>query len=209
MINADQLVRATGCAFSTAARFVEPIRLTLERYEINTPKRIAGFLAQVAHESARFSRLVENLNYSADGLAKTWPNRFRGPDGKPNALALSLHRKPELIANHVYASRMGNGAPATGDGWKYRGRGLIQVTGKENYAACGKALGIDLLAAPESLESPLYAALSAGWYWHHRGLNAPADAGDMQRVTRIINGGTHGLQDRLAIYAEAQKVLAA
>lgn len=190
--------------------FAPVIHLTCLRYDISTPERIAAFIAQIAHESARFGRLVENLNYSASGLALTWPSRFRTPGGKPNALALRLHRNPEAIANNVYANRLGNGSENSGDGWKYRGRGLIQITGRSNHRECGAGLAglsVDLEVKPELLEYPIYAALSAGWYWHTRGLNAHADGGDIERISRIINGGTNGLQDRIELTARAMQVL--
>lgn len=204
---ADQLRRASGCSAPIAARFVSPINLALVRFGIDTPERIAAFLSQASHESARFTRLVENLNYSADGLARTWPNRYRGVDGKPNAAALAIARKPEFVANSVYSSRMGNGDTASGDGWRFRGRGIFQLTGRDGYRRCGEALGIDLLAKPESLELPLYAALSAGWYWSSNGLNAIADGGDVRALTKRINGGHTGLAERLALYESARLAL--
>lgn len=205
---ATRLRAATGCSEAAAALYVEPLNITMQRYRINTPRRQAEFLAQIAHESARLSAVVENLSYSAQGLAKTWPGRFRLPDGTPNALARALHRNPQAIASSVYANRMGNGAAASGDGWRFRGRGLIQVTGRDNYRRCGDALGIDLLAAPEALESPLYAALSAGWYWDLHQLNALADVRSTEAITRRINGGLNGLADRLALRDRAWRALA-
>ncbi|MGY2160982.1 glycoside hydrolase family 19 protein, partial [Pseudomonas tolaasii] len=157
-------------------------------------------IAQVGHESGQLTRLVENLNYSADGLMKTWPSRFDLPR------ATAAARKPEQIANIAYGGRMGNAAP--GDGWKYRGRGLIQVTGKSNYTACGDALGLDLASSPERLEQPQYAALSAAWYWATNGLNTLADGGDLKGITQRINGGQTGAADRADLYARALKVLA-
>ena len=193
----------------------------MSRYQIVGLRRVAAFVAQVGHESSHLARLVENLNYSADGLANTWPNRYAEPDGKggyvkvlvkdgqrnkPNALCLSLAGKPEQIANNVYAGRMGNTSP--GDGWKYRGRGLIQITGKNNYRACGEALGLDLIAQPELLEKPQHACMSAAWFWACRGLNTLADAGKFDAITQRINGGQNGATDRKALYAKASKVLA-
>lgn len=206
-LTADQLRLATGCSIPTADRFIEPINLTLERFQINTPHRAAAFLAQCAHESARFDTLVENLNYSAHGLAQTWPGRFRDINGLPTTQAQLLHRKPEEIANTVYAARLGNGAYESGDGWRFRGRGLIQVTGRYNYRECGRSLGIDLEVAPESLESPLYASLSAGWFWSMRGLSKWADEWDIERISRAVNGGTHGMTDRIALSDKALSVL--
>lgn len=206
-LTADQLRRATQCSTSAAARFVEPINLTLERFSIDTPMRVAAFLGQTAHESARFDRLTENLNYSAHGLAATWPSRFRDINGLPTEQAQRLHRKPEEIANVVYAARLGNGSVESGDGWRFRGRGLIHVTGRYNYRECGRVLGIDLESAPESLESELYASLSAGWFWSMRGLNVLADSWAIERISRIVNGGVHGMAERLEISNRALDVL--
>lgn len=201
MITVAQLCRVLGCPQDVAMRYVEPINIAMNRYTINTPQRIAAFVAQIGHESARLSRVTENLNYSAGGLAKTWPNRYRdSTTGHPNALAKSMHRKPEAIANDCYACRMGNGAVQSGDGWRYRGRGLIQITGRNNYAAVSHDLGINAILHPELLESPLYAAMSAGWYWHRHLLNLDADDGDIKGMTRRINGGLNGLQDRTELY---------
>jgi len=125
---------------------------------------------------------------------------------KPNAMGLSLAGKPEQIANNVYAGRMGNSAP--GDGWKYRGRGLIQLTGKTKYRQCGEALGLDLLTQPELLEKPQHACMAAAWFWSSNGLNSLADKSDIETITRRVNDGLTGLADRQAIYARALKVLA-
>lgn len=124
------------------------------REEIDTPARRAAFLAQVGHESSQLTRLVENLNYSAQGLAATWPGRYLGPDGQPNALALRLARNPQAIADNTYATRNGNGDEASGDGWRFRGRGLLQITGRANYRLVGEALGEPLEAEPWRLSSP-------------------------------------------------------
>ncbi len=192
-------------------KWLDAVQATCDRFEINTDKRIAAFLAQTAHESGGYTMLEENLNYSAETMAVVWPNRFaeKGPDGKyikengknkPNKFALALHRKPEMIANVVYSSRMGNGTIESGEGWKYRGRGLKQLTGKDNYIRCGKAIGIDLVDRPELLLAPDYAALSAGWFWEANKLGAFADNDDFVGMTKKINGGTIGLADREARY---------
>lgn len=207
-ITAEQLRRATGCSERLATLFVEPLRITFDRFGIDTAPRRAAFLAQVAHESARFARLTENLNYSALALSRTWPTRFRGDDGQPNPLARRLKNRPSSIANEVYSARLGNGDAETGDGWRYRGRGLIQITGRNNYRDCGEALRVDLLADPDVLTSPLYASLSAGWYWDARRLNVFADRGDVEGLTRAINGGLNGISDRIALFNAAQRVLA-
>lgn len=206
---ASTIERAIGCAGWLAKRFELPLREACARFGIDTPKRLAAFYAQIGHESASLSRTVENLNYSARGLLRTWPSRFDA------ALAERFARKPEAIANHVYGGRMGNGPELTGDGWRYRGRGLIQITGKANYEAITELLVNqkppdavpDFVLQPELLESPQWAAMTAGAYWHDHDLNALADAGDLDRMTRIINGGLNGLADRKARYARAMRVL--
>ncbi|WP_134607351.1 glycoside hydrolase family 19 protein, partial [Pseudomonas aeruginosa] len=153
------------------------------------------------------TRLVENLNYSAQGLAATWPSRYRGADGKPNALALNLARHPQAIANNTYASRNGNGDEASGDGWRYRGRGLLQITGRSNYRAVAAGLGQPLEAEPELLEQPEWAALSAAWWWSTHGLNELADRGEFAAITRRINGVLNGQAERLALWRRAKRVL--
>lgn len=199
-------------------KWLEAVVEACTRFQINTPKRIAAFLAQTAHESGGYTMLEENLNYSADTMAVVWPNRFAemGPDkkpvkengkNKPNKFALALHRKPEMIANVVYSNRMGNGTIESGEGWKYRGRGLKQLTGKDNYTRCGKSLGIDLVEKPELLLTPQYAALSAGWFWDSNRLGDFADRDDFVGMTKKINGGTIGLADREARYKAVLSVL--
>lgn len=204
-LDADLLRRATGCARGVALTWAAPLANACLMYGITTPARLAAFLAQVGHESAGLTRTVESLNYSADGLLRTWPTRYT-PE-----LAREHARQQEVIANHVYGGRMGNSAP--GDGWKYRGRGLIQVTGKANYEAVRDLLrechdAPDLLAMPGILAEPRWAALSAGAYWQERDLNPLADAGDFDRITRRINGGTNGMADRRSRYAKAKAALA-
>lgn len=205
--SAKQLVLAVGCTQALAARFEEPLRDTCRTYEIDTGSRLAAFLAQVGHESASLSRTVENLNYSAQGLLATWPARFT------RALAEQMARKPEQIANHVYGGRLGN--RNTGDGWRYRGRGLIQVTGQANYEGITETLaekvgGVpDFTLHPELLESPKWAALSAGAYWDDHELNELADRGQFDQITTRINGGQVGKADRRARYSRAMRVFGA
>ncbi|MCU9949871.1 glycoside hydrolase family 19 protein [Pseudomonas sp. PDM13] len=181
------------------------------KYKIDTRNRVALFLAQVGHESAGLTCLVENLNYTAQALANTWPTRFaEDPQARtksPNGLALRLQRQPEAIANAVYGGRMGNGQAASGDGWRYRGRGLIQLTGRTNYEAASAALGVDLVAHPELLEQPEHAAMAAAWFWASRGLNELADRGDFEGITRKINGGLTGLAERRVLWERAKAVL--
>lgn len=197
MIEATHLV-AVGVKPDTATYWLRSIRASCEQFEINTPRRIAAFLAQCAHESGGFTRLVENLNYSAEALMRVWPKRFPTME-----IAMRYNRNPEKIANSVYASRMGNGPEESGEGWKYRGRGLKQLTGKSNYVACGKGLGIDLVADPELLVSPGFAALSAGWFWKTNNCSPLADAKEFELLTKRINGGLIGLADRKARYERA------
>lgn len=180
----------------------------MARFKIDSPVRRAAFLAQVGHESGHLRRLVENLNYSAEGLAGTWPSRFRGRDGRPNELAARIARRPRDIANVVYADRMGNGPASSDDGWRYRGRGLIQLTGRDNYRACAKGIGQNLEDFPELLEMPEWAVLSAAWFWSRHELSELADAGRFEAITRKINGGTHGQAERLALWRIGQGVLA-
>jgi len=175
------------------------LNAAMARFKINSPVRMAAFIAQVGHESGQLTRMVENLNYSADRLRAVWPNRFDA------ALAAQVARKPEQIANIVYAGRMGNTLP--GDGWKYRGRGLIQLTGANNYRAAA-ALGLDLVNHPELVEQPEAAALVAGWFWQSNGLNELAESGQFAKITRTINGGLTGHAERVALRDLAAKVLA-
>jgi len=175
---------------------------TFELFDISTPARQAAFLAQCAHESGNFNFMVENLNYGAKGLMGTFHKYF--PD---EATAKHYERKPEMIANRVYANRMGNGNEGSGEGFKFRGRGLIQVTGKQNYTACGEALGADLISEPELLETSPGAVLSAGWFWAANNLNQYADSGDILSMTKRINGGTIGLEDRKKHYEHALHIL--
>lgn len=183
-------------------KWLEPLEKTFAKYEINTPQRQAAFIGQCAHESANFTRLEEGLNYSPERLMAVWPSRF--PD---LATAMKYAHDPIKLANKVYANRMGNGSEESGDGSAYHGRGLIQLTGKELYDNCGKAIGVDLINKPGLLAQPDYAAMSAGWFWNKKGLNALADSKDYETMTKRINGGLLGLDDRKAKIAKAISVL--
>ena len=183
-------------------KWLDPLNEVFAKYDITTPIRQASFIGQCAHESANFKTLEENLNYKPEALMRVWPSRF--PD-LPTAMKYA--HNPEAIANKVYGGRMGNGVEETGDGWKYHGRGLIQLTGKENYSHCGDAIGIDLLHSPGLLTDPKYAALSAAWFWNKKGLNALADASDFETMTKRINGGLIGLDDRKSKITKALSVL--
>lgn len=198
------LLEALGVRHALAVQYAPLLAIAAHRYHINTtPRRVAAWLATLAHESARFTRLVESLNYSAEGLAATWPARYADMAGQPTATARRIARRQEDIANLTYAGRLGNGSAGSGNGWKYRGRGLIQITGRSNYAASGLVLDLDLLEHPELLEQPYNAALSAAEWWRRHGCNELADTGNMAAVTRKVNGGLTGLDDRLKLYAGA------
>lgn len=170
---------------------------------IESPNRIAGFLAQTSHESGKYKFLVENLNYSDKGLLKTFPKYFNESN------VMEYARKPEAIANRVYANRMGNGDEASGDGWKYCGRGLIQLTGKNNYQAFADSEQMDIEELPNYLITYVGAIRSALWFWNKNNLNTTADAGDLVMMTKKINGGTHGLAERTAEYKRILEIYSA
>jgi len=178
-------------------KFVDPINKVIEEFEINTPRRLSMFLAQIGHESAGLTRLHENLNYKAARLTQIFPKYFRDVD--PNEYA----NNPEKIANRVYCNRMGNGNEASGDGYRFRGRGAVQLTGRSNYVACGEDLEVDLINNPDYLETPEGAIRSAAWFWDQHDLNDWADKGDVATVSKKINGGTIGLEERKELYEEA------
>jgi len=178
---------------------------TASKFEINTPLRLAHFLSQCGHESGGFKLTKENLNYSATGLKGTFSKYFKEP-----GLAESYERKPEKIANKVYANRMGNGSESSGDGSKYCGRGYIQLTGKDNYVAFGKSINEDMTLTPEKV-STHYALLSAAWFFNKNGLHKMADGGATDAVvtsiTKRVNGGTIGLPDRIKHFKEYYSLL--
>jgi putative chitinase len=177
-----------------------PLNQVFVKYDLDTPKRQAAFIGQCAVESANFTRLQENLNYSAQRLTQVWPSRF------PNiSMAEPYANNPEKLADFVYAGRMGN--LQDGDGWKFHGRGLIQLTGRENYANCGSGIGVDLIDNPDLLLTPKYAVLSAGWFFNKKGLNALADTQEYGAMTKRINGGLTGLDERIAKITKALQVL--
>ena len=197
MITVDLLksVCKTTAGKAQCAAIVPLLNTILPKYDINTKLRTAMFLAQALHESGEFTHLSENLNYSSARLAVVWPKRF-SINGKPNQVALDIGGKPELIANTVYANRLGNGTPESGDGWKYRGRGIFQLTGKDNYTNCGKAIHIDIAKNPDLLLSHEAAITSACWFWQTHNINSAADKSDIVKSTKIINGGNIGIDDR-------------
>lgn len=196
----DKILIKLGCKAVLAESYGPFIEQAMLESEIHSAKQSAMFVAQILHESARLTAVKENLNYSEQGLVTTFGKYFDRNTARKYA------RQPIKIANRVYANRNGNGDEGSGDGWRYRGRGLIQVTGKANYRDCGEHLGIDLIKTPEYLESPIGASRSAAWFWWSRKLNRSADAGDIKTNTRIINGGYNGLDDRIALYNRAIKL---
>ncbi|MDH1143327.1 glycoside hydrolase family 19 protein [Pseudomonas mosselii] len=206
-ITEQQLLQILPNARQVAGIFVPALNRAMARWKIDSPVRQAAFLAQISHESGQLRHLTENLNYSAEALVRTWPSRFTAQNAGAYA------RQPEKIANRVYGGRMGNGPEASGDGWRHRGRGLIQLTGRDNYRAAAQALSLPLLENPELLEQPEHAAQSAAWWWAAHGLNELADAGRFSDIGSIINTGKpgrvpHGAAERKALYDLAVRVLA-
>lgn len=206
-ITEQQLLQALPKARPVAGVFLPALNRAAARWKIDSRLRMAAFLAQIGHESSQLRALVENLNYSAEALMRTWPSRFTADTAPAYA------RQPEKIANRVYGGRMGNGPESSGDGWRYRGRGLIQLTGRDNYRAAGAALGLPLEDQPELLEQADHATQSAAWWWAKHGLNELADAGRIQDIGSIINTGKpgrvpHGAAERKALYDVAVRVLA-
>ena len=185
-------------------QWYDAISEILPEYNINTPQRVAAFLAQCAHESGGFVFLKENLNYKAPSLRKVFPKYFQD-----DATAAAYANKPEKIANRVYANRMGNGDESSGDGWRYCGRGLIQLTGKDNYTFFAASLDIPVEEAAEYLQTFEGAVQSACFFWEQNNLNQWADKGDILTLTKRINGGTIGLEDRIKHYEHALHIFGA
>lgn len=196
----EKVLSGIGVSPDDTAKWVPPLNMTMLKYNMDTPQRQAMFLAQCAHESGNFKFVVENLNYSTEALMRVFRKYFPNED-----LAQAYARQPERIANYVYADRMGNGDWKSGDGWRFRGRGLIQLTGRNNYALFSMHAENDALMNPDIVATPEYAAESAGWFWNTNRLNRLADTGDVRAVTRRVNGGFNGLADRQLKY---DKILA-
>jgi putative chitinase len=201
-ITPDQFARAAGISLARATPWYPHITTSMGRWGINTPARAAHFIGQIVVESGSFTCVEENLDYSAARLMTVWPYRFRTME-----IAQRYAHNPELLAKYVYAARMGNTLPS--DAYDYRGRGLKQLTGKDNYTAYMLDSGVDALVHPDLLLEPEYAADSAGWFWHSKNCSSFADVGDVAGLTRRINGGTTGLAERMAATKRAQKVLCA
>ena len=212
MITLDQIIRATPSAKLRAAEFVKPLNAAMAKYDITTPLRQAAFLAQVFHESGNLAYIEENLNYSAKGLMSTWPTRF-----PTLAIAQVYERKPEKIANKVYANRMGNRGEDSGDGWKFRGAGLIQLTGKDNHLAYALKADKDVLTVGDYLRTTEGACDVSGAFWLTNSLNRIADKGDFDGISDTINigrktakiGDAIGWAHRLEMYNAFKKALGA
>ena len=185
-----------------AEAWFEALCEILPDYEIDTPQRLAAFLAQTAHESGGYRAIKENLNYKAASLTKVWPKYFPTIE-----IANAYAGKQEMIANRAYGNRMGNGPEESGDGWKYAGKGLIQLTGKDNYTRYAQSLEISVEEASEHLTTFEGCVQSAAWFWEANNLNQWADKGDILTLTKRINGGTIGLEDRIKHYNHAVHVL--
>ena len=200
---ADQVRQLIPRAIGGSDSWFESLEEALPQYGITTVNRVAAFIAQCAHESGGFSTLEENLKYKAVTLTKLWPQRF------PAGIAEQYAGNSQKIANKAYGGRMGNGTEETGEGYKFRGRGLLQLTGKDNYKACSQVLFQDstLIEDPDMLLDPYYATHSACWFWHKNKLNELADAQDIKTMTKKINGGFIGLEDRIKHYNHAVAVL--
>lgn len=184
MLTLEQVLKAVPDAQKLrVASFLPHLLSAMKEFEINTPLRVVHFMAQVFHETGNLSKVEENLNYSAEALQRTWPSRFDA------ATAAAYQRKPEMIANKVYANRMGNRDEASGDGWKHRGAGALQLTGKDNQFACAMALGIDPTLVADWLKTEEGASRSAGWFWKVNNLNRYADKDDLDAVSDAINIG--------------------
>lgn len=208
MFSAEELATIIGCPPPVATVWGPHLLRAMTRCGITTRRRAAHFLAQIGHESASLSRVEENLNYSAQRLCEVFPNHFT-----PQTAA-DYRRQPERIANRIYANRMGNGTEASGDGWRYRGRSPIQLTGRNNYRAMAQLTGVPLEAAPDIAADIEIGALIAATWWQANGLNTLADGGDILAVSRRVNLGTtrtqrtpNGLQDRIARTRRAVAVL--
>lgn len=197
MVNSEQLKK-----MHIGEQWVDALNETFQRFNILTPIQQASFIGQAGHESGNFRMLEENLNYRAETLMKVWPKRFPTLE-----FAKQYEKNPKKIANSVYANRMGNRDEASGDGYRFRGRGLFQLTGHAGYFHAGQALGEDFVMQPELVATPKYAAMTAGWFWNTHKLNQYADRTDFLMMTKKINGGTIGLDDRIKHINHALDIL--
>lgn len=202
MVNADQL-RQLGID----PNLVDPFNETFQRFGILTPAQQASWIGQCGHECGNFRILEENLNYRAPTLLKLFPKTPKRQWGFTPEEAVAYEKQPQKIANRIYSNRMGNRDEASGDGWRFRGSGFLQLTGHSNFYHAGQALGVDFVMQPELVRTPMYAAQTAGWFWQTHKLNQYADSGDILTMTKRINGGTIGLEDRKKHIEHAIEVL--
>ena len=199
MLSSEKLI-----ALGIDTKWLKVLEFTFAKYQINTPTRQAAFIGQCQHESNNFHTLEENLHYSAASLMRVWPSRFPNLD-----VANQYANNPEKIANKVYGGRADLGNTEDGDGWKFHGRGVIQLTGRANYTVCGEALGQPFTSNPSLLLDPEWACLSAGWFWNKKNLNSLADIEDWVTMTKRINGSNIGLSDRINKIHKAMDILGA
>lgn len=202
MVNADQLR-----ALKIDPNLVDPFNETFQRFGILTPAQQASWIGQCGHECGNFRILEENLNYRAPTLLKLFPKTPKRQWGFTPEEAAAYEKQPQKIANRIYGNRMGNRDEASGDGWRFRGSGFLQLTGHSNFYHAGQALGVDFVMQPELVRTPMYAAQTAGWFWQTHKLNQYADKGDFLTMTKRINGGTIGLEDRIKHINHALHVL--
>ncbi len=202
MVNADQLRQ-----LHIDPSLVDPFNETFQRFGIVTPAQQASWIGQCGHECGNFRILEENLNYRAPTLLKLFPKTPKRQWGFTPEEAAAYEKQPQKIANRIYGNRMGNRDEASGDGWRFRGSGFLQLTGHSNFYHAGQALGVDFVMQPELVRTPMYAAQTAGWFWQTHKLNQYADSGDFLTMTKRINGGTIGLEDRIKHINHALHVL--
>jgi putative chitinase len=202
MVNNEQLKK-----MHIGEQWVDALNETFDRFQIDTPMRQASFIGQCGHECGNFRVLEENLNYRAATLLKLFPRTQRRGWGFTPEEAAAYEKQPKKIANRIYANRMNNRDEASGDGYRFRGRGCIQLTGSANYHHAGKALGVDFIMEPDLVATPKYAAMTAGWFWNTHRINHFADMQDWVGMTKKINGGTIGLDDRIKHIMNALQVL--
>ena len=207
----EQLQKATGANTENATKYLPHLQVALNTYNINTPKRVAGFLSQIGHESKGLSTVIENLNYSTEALLKLFRrSRISVEDAQAYGRRRGQRAQQVKLANILYGGPFGEknlGNTKPDDGSRFIGRGLKQLTGRYNYQSCGAALGIDLVNSPDLLLLPKYAALSAGWFWSTNKLNELADSGDVLAMTRRVNGGTNGLTQREELWEAGLRAL--
>lgn len=211
-LTAEVLMRATGASRRNAEIYLPFIQGTCKAYDITSPRRLAGFLSQIGHESGGLGTVVESLNYSVESLLTMFGrHRISAEDAARFGRTPKRPADQEAIANRIYGGEWGRknlGNVLQGDGARFIGRGLKQLTGRANYERCGRALREDFITRPERLQMPVNAALSAGWFWDANGLNKLADMGDVRAMTRVVNGGANGLPERMALYGRGLEVFA-